>query len=156
MRDRIPVMHDMPPRHEAADTGQPIAVARARILVADDHRVMRENLVAVLSREHDVVAAVPDAQALIEAADGLNPDVLVVDIQMPGLCGIAAAHSLKGGGCRAKVVFVTTQPERDFVQSCLALGAVGFVVKDRLITDLLPAVRSVLAGQSFVSHSVIH
>jgi DNA-binding NarL/FixJ family response regulator len=54
------------------------------------------------------------------------------------------------------VVFVTNLRDREFVQESLALGQVGFVVKSRLVADLLPAVRSVLAGQSFVSNSVIH
>jgi DNA-binding NarL/FixJ family response regulator len=130
------------------------SVSRARVLVADDHQAMLESLVSVLTREHDVIAAVPDARSLIAAAKDLDPDVLVVDVQMPGLCGIAAAHCLKGGGCRAKLVFVTMHPEREYVQDSLALGPVGFVAKQRLALDLLPAVRSVLQGQPFVSPSI--
>lgn len=129
-------------------------MSRARVLVADDHQAMLESLVSVLTREHDVIAAVPDARSLIAAAKDLDPDVLVVDVQMPGLCGIAAAHCLKGGGCRAKLVFVTMHPEREYVQDSLALGPVGFVAKQRLALDLLPAVRSVLQGQPFVSPSI--
>ena len=73
---------------------------------------------------------------------------------MPGLNGIAAAARLKESGSTAKVVFVTNLHDREFVQESLALGDVGFVVKDRLVADLLPAIRSVLAGHTFVSPSL--
>jgi DNA-binding NarL/FixJ family response regulator len=153
--DIIAAMHgsdlrDRPAESAAGKSG----ATRARVLVADDHRAMLESLVSVLTREHEVIAAVPDARSLIAAAKALDPDVLVVDIQMPGLCGIAAAHCLKGGGCRAKLVFVTMHPEREYLQDSMTLGSVGFVAKDRLALDLLPAVRSVLQGQPFVSPSI--
>jgi two-component system, NarL family, response regulator DesR len=75
---------------------------------------------------------------------------------MPGLNGIAAAARLKARGSTAKVVFVTNLHDREFVDESLALGDVGFVVKDRLVADLLPAIRRVLAGETFVSPSISH
>ena len=128
---------------------------RLRVLVADDHRAMRDSLVQLLSRDFDVVGAVADGLSVVTAAERLAPDLLVLDIAMPGLTGIAAAARLKETGSTAKVVFVTMRHEREFVRESLALGDVGFVVKDHLVTDLLPAVRTVLAGQSFVSPSAI-
>jgi len=127
---------------------------RPRVLVADDHRAMLDSLVRLLSRDFDVVATVTDGLAAVTAADHLEPDLLVMDIAMPGLNGIAAAARLKEHGSRAKVVFVTNMRDREFVQESLSLGDVGFVVKDRLVADLLPAIRRVLAGQAFVSPSV--
>ena len=124
---------------------------RPRVLVADDHRAMLSSLVRLLSGEFDVVAAVADGLAAVTEAERLEPDLLVLDISMPGLNGIAAAARLKESGSTAKVVFVTNLNNREFVQESLALGDVGFVVKDRLVADLLPAIRTVLAGQSFVS-----
>lgn len=126
-------------------------MSRARVLVADDHRAMLDNLVRLLSREHDVVAAVADGLAVVSDAARLQPDLLVLDIAMPGLSGIAAARQLKARGSTAKVVFVTMHHDREFVEASLTLGPVGFVNKDRLMLDLLPAIREVLAGQSFVS-----
>ena len=128
--------------------------ARPRVLVADDHRAMLDTLVQLLSREFDVIAAVPDGLTAVAEAKNLAPDLLILDIAMPGLNGIAAAVQLKEQGSTAKVVFVTNMRDREFVQESLALGAVGFVVKDRLVADLLPAIRSVLAGQRFVSPTV--
>ena len=128
--------------------------SRPRVLVADDHRAMLDSLVRLLSGEFEVVATVSDGLSAVTAAARLEPDLLVLDIAMPGLNGIAAAARLKESGSTAKVVFVTNLHDREFVQESLALGEVGFVVKDRLVADLLPAIRTVLAGQSFVSPSV--
>jgi DNA-binding NarL/FixJ family response regulator len=128
---------------------------RPRVLVADDHLAMLNSLVRILSAEFEVVAAVADGLAVVAAAARLEPDLLVLDISMPGLNGIAAAARLKENGSTAKVVFVTNLHDREFVQESLVLGNVGFVVKDRLVADLLPAIRKVLSGQSFVSPSVV-
>jgi DNA-binding NarL/FixJ family response regulator len=129
---------------------------RVRILVADDHRAMLETLVGMLSPDFDIVAAVGDGLAAVTQAEHLEPDLLVLDIAMPGLNGIAAAAQLKRRGSTAKVVFVTNMRDREFIQESLTLGQVGFVIKDRLVADLLPAVRDVLAGKSFVSPSARH
>jgi DNA-binding NarL/FixJ family response regulator len=127
---------------------------RPRVLVADDHRAMLDSLVQLLSSEFDIVAAVRDGVSVVTSTEELGPDLLVLDIAMPGLSGIAAAACLKRSGSTAKVVFVTNLRDREFVKESLALGQVGFVVKDRLVSDLLPAIRTVLAGRSFVSPSV--
>jgi DNA-binding NarL/FixJ family response regulator len=127
---------------------------RPRVLVADDHRAMLDSLVRLLSGEFDVVATASDGLSAVATATRLEPDLLVLDIAMPGLNGIAAAARLKDNGSTAKVVFVTNLHDREFVNESLALGEIGFVVKDRLVADLLPAIRSVLGGQSFVSPSI--
>lgn len=117
---------------------------------------MLDNLVRLLSREHEVVSAVRDGKAVVSAAARLEPDLIVLDIAMPGLSGIAAATELKARGSAAKVVFVTMHHDREFVDASLTLGPVGYVVKDRLVLDLMPAIQDVLAGHSFVSPSVVH
>jgi DNA-binding NarL/FixJ family response regulator len=129
---------------------------RPRVLVADDHQAMLDTLVRLLSRDFDVVATVADGVSAVREAEQLAPDLLVLDIAMPGLNGIAAAARLKARGSTAKVVFVTNLHDREFVDESLALGDVGFVVKDRLVADLLPAIRRVLAGETFVSPSISH
>jgi DNA-binding NarL/FixJ family response regulator len=116
---------------------------------------MLDSLVRLLSCEFEIVATVSDGLAAVASAARLEPDLLVLDIAMPGLNGIAAAARIKSSGSTAKVVFVTNLHDREFVQESLALGDVGFVVKDRLVADLLLAIRTVLSGQSFVSPSII-
>jgi DNA-binding NarL/FixJ family response regulator len=127
---------------------------RPRVLVADDHPAMLDTLVRMLSRDFDVVAAVADGLAAVAEAEHLEPDLLVLDIAMPGLNGIAAAARLKQRGSTAKIVFVTNMRDRAFVKESLALGEVGFVVKESVVAELLPAIRRVLAGDTFVSPSV--
>ena len=127
---------------------------RARVLIADDHRGMLDTLVQLLSRDFEIVATAGDGVAVVKEASETAPDVLVLDIAMPRLNGIAAATRLKERGSTAKIVFVTNLRDREFVEESLSLGDVGFVVKDRLVSDLLPAIRSVLAGHAFVSPSV--
>jgi DNA-binding NarL/FixJ family response regulator len=115
---------------------------------------MLESLVQLLSAEFEVVAAVRDGLSVVSSTAQLDPDLLVLDIAMPGLNGIAAAARVRVNGSTAKVVFVTNLHDREFVHESLTLGDVGFVVKDRLVADLLPAIRTVLAGRSFVSPSL--
>ena len=127
---------------------------RPRVLVADDHLPMLDTLVRMLSREFDVVAAVMDGDDVVSKTEELEPQLLVIDIAMPRLSGIAAATRLRQHGSKAKVVFVTNMRGSEFVQESLALGDVGFVVKDRIVADLLPAIRRVLSGETFVSPTV--
>lgn len=127
---------------------------RPRVLVADDHPAMLQSLVRLLAADCEVVGAVADGHAVVTKAQDLTPDVLVLDISMPGLSGIAAASELQRTGSTARVVFVTMHHDREFVQESLALGTIGFVVKDRLVADLMTAVRLVMSGQSFVSPTV--
>jgi DNA-binding NarL/FixJ family response regulator len=129
-------------------------VSRLRVLVADDHQAMLDNVVRLLSHDFDVVAAVRDGAAAVREVPRVNPDIIVLDIAMPVLSGIEAAGRIKANGSTAKLVFVTMHYDREFVDGASALGSVGFVAKNRLMSDLIPAIRSVLADESFVSPSV--
>ncbi len=124
---------------------------RVRILLADDHREMLQRVVHLLRSEFEVVGAVNDGQALLEAASKLRPDVVVLDISMPVLNGLEATDRLREVGSRAKVVFLTVHEEPDFVHESLAKGALCYVVKPRLTSDLVPAIKEAVANRSFVS-----
>ena len=128
---------------------------KPRILIADDHQPMLDHLVRMLAGEFDVVAAVGDGGAALAEAVRLGPDLLILDISMPVMGGIAVASRLQALGSVAKVVFITMYRGREFVQESLALGTVGMVAKERLASDLVPAIRSLLAGRPFVSQSLV-
>ncbi len=125
---------------------------RVRILLADDHTEMLKRVVHLLQSEFEVVGAVNDGQALLDAASTLRPDVVVLDISMPVMNGLEAADRLRRqAGFRAKVVFLTVHEEPDYIHESLAKGALCYVVKPRLTSDLVPAIKEALANRSFVS-----
>ena len=129
-------------------------MARARILLADDHDKMRDRVKRLLERDFEVIDSVGDGVALLEAASRLKPDVCVLDISMPVLNGIETATRLKQSGSTAKIVFLTIHEDADFVQAAMATGALGFVVKRRIVSELRRAIKEALAGRIFVSSSV--
>lgn len=126
-------------------------MTRARILVADDHKLMRDSVVHLLKREFDVLGAVGDGKALLEVAARSKPDVCVLDISMPIMDGIETAVELKQRGSCAKIIFLTIHQDADFLTAAFKTGASGYVIKPRMATDLPLAVREVLAGRTFVS-----
>lgn len=124
---------------------------RARVLLADDHRAIRESVAALLEDEFDVVGAVANGKEMISEARRLNPDVVVLDISMPLLDGIEAAAQLSATDLKAKIVFLSVQDDPLFVRRGLAAGALGYVVKNRLSQDLITALHEALAGNEFIS-----
>jgi len=112
---------------------------------------MAEQLRNLLASEFDVVAVVPDGQALLRAAEAVHPDVVVTDIVMPALDGIAATAALLAKQPDVRVVLVTVQDEPGLVERCQAVGALGFVAKHRAGHELVPAVKAVLRGERYVS-----
>ena len=133
-------------------SGPDISVCQIRVLVADDHKQMLEYVRGLLSAECcDVVGAVSDGQAALDTALRLRPDVVVLDISMPVLNGIQAAKSLLEAQPDAKIVFLTVDKDPDTCRAALATGALGYVLKPRLGTDLIPAIRKANLGRRFVS-----
>ena len=126
-------------------------MTRARILVAEDHKLMRDRVVSLLKREFDVVEAVANGKALLEAAARLKPDVCVLDISMPLLNGIETVSHLKQSDSTAKIIFLTIHHDSDFVGAAFKSGVEGYVFKTRMAADLILAVREVLAGRTFLS-----
>ena len=126
-------------------------MGKVRILLADDHRQFQMMVERLLASTCEIVGSVPDGQSLFDAARRLAPDVIVTDISMPILNGIEASKQLNESGCSAKIIFLTVHSDADFVQTCLATGAFGYVVKSRLAMDLIPAIQEALAGHIFIS-----
>jgi DNA-binding NarL/FixJ family response regulator len=124
---------------------------RVRVLLADDHEDFLAMEDRLLAAEFDVVKKVGDGRALLGEAERLKPDVLILDVSMPVMGGIEAARRLQASGCLARIVFLTVHDDPDYVRAAFAAGALGYVLKCRLASDLLLALREVLAGRSFVS-----
>jgi DNA-binding NarL/FixJ family response regulator len=127
---------------------------RSRVLLADDHPAMLALTAAVLAGEYLVVGSVGDGRALLAEAERLHPDVIVLDITMPRLDGIQAAAQLLRSSHPARLVFLTVHEDPDFARAALDAGALGYVLKARLASDLLPAVRAALADRRFISPTI--
>jgi CheY-like chemotaxis protein len=127
---------------------------RPRILLADDHGPMIERVKALLQPDFEIIGDVGTGPDLVSQAGRLQPDIIVLDITMPGLTGIEAAHELREAGSAAKFVFLTVHERVEFVHACFAEGALGYVVKSRIAIDLVPAIVDALAGRRFISPPV--
>jgi len=126
-------------------------LSKTRVLLADDYRPLLESVMRVLRPEFEIVGEAQNGQALVEAALKLKPDVIVTDISMPILNGIEAAKRLREAGSTSKIVFLTVLSDPDSIVTCMATGALGYVIKARLATDLEPAIREAVAGRIFIS-----
>ena len=126
-------------------------LSKIRVLLADDYRPLLESVLGLLEPGFEIVGEAQNGQALVEAALQLKPDVIVTDISMPILNGIEAAKRLREAGSTSKIVFLTVLSDPDFIRTCLATGAVGYVVKGRLASDLEPAIQEAVAGRIFIS-----
>ena len=122
-----------------------------KVLLADDHPAILKTVAGMVAPHFDVVAAVSDGKAALDAAARTNPDLVLLDIMMPGLDGFRAARELKERKSGAKVVFLTAVEDDDYIAEALHVGAKGYVVKPRLQSDLIPAINVALVGQFFIS-----
>jgi DNA-binding NarL/FixJ family response regulator len=127
---------------------------RPRILLADDSTPITERVKSLLQKDFEIVGSVGTGSELVSEADKLQPDVIVLDVSMPGLTGIQAAHKLRLAGSLSKLVFLTVHERVEFVHACFAEGALGYVVKSRISMDLIPAISDALAGRRFISPSI--
>jgi DNA-binding NarL/FixJ family response regulator len=128
--------------------------ARPRAAVVEDHASMRTYIGKLLEKEYTVACVVADAESLLAAWTEARPDVIVLDISLPGLNGFEAARRLRAAGCRAPIVFCSVHQEPEYVLAAWQVGAVGYVVKHDINGELLSALRCALRGERYVSTAV--
>ena len=124
---------------------------QTRVLLVDDNQAMLARAAAALAATCVVVGQVQDGAAALVAAAALRPDVIVLDISMPGMSGLEVASGLRSAGSRAAIVFLTVHNDTEVVEAALAAGGSGYVIKARLASDLVHAVREARARRTFVS-----
>jgi DNA-binding NarL/FixJ family response regulator len=124
---------------------------KTTILLADDHPPLVEAALAILKPRYDIVGVATDGAMLVSEALRLCPEVIVSDITLPLFSGIEAIHRLRFSNSQAKVVFLTVHAEDGFLKACMAEGALGYVLKSRMKTQLIPAIEAALQGQTYVS-----
>jgi len=131
-------------------------VKPVRLLIADDDDLMRAGLKAVLSSDDrvEVVAEAADGRAAVEQAIAFSPDVVLMDVRMPGLDGIAATRELLTLSPEVKVVILTTFEQDDYIFGALQAGASGFLLKRTRPEELISAIHTVAEGDSLLSPTV--
>jgi len=126
-----------------------------RILLADDHEVVREGLRVLLEREgFEVVAEASDGREAITLCAGHPPDVAVLDLAMPLLNGIDAAREITKSNARVRVILLTMHTEDHLVLESLRAGVTGYVLKTRASSELVQAIRAVSRGETFLTQSI--
>ncbi|MFB6720184.1 response regulator [Kribbella sp. NPDC056345] len=127
-----------------------------RVLVVDDQTVVRAGFAAIVDAEHDltVVGQAGDGAEAVALAAELDPDVVLMDIRMPGLDGLSATRLLTEKGDRPRVLVLTTFDLDEYVYEALRSGASGFLLKDAQADDLLTAIRVVAAGDGMLAPAV--
>jgi len=121
------------------------------LLLADDHDIVIEGLRKLLQPEFELVGSVGDGWALLEAAEKLKPDVIVVDVTMPYLNGIDAIRRLNGASSHSKVVFLSMHLDIEIASEALRAGASAYVLKHSATEALSHAIWEALAGRTYVS-----
>ncbi|MGO4880013.1 MAG: response regulator [Bryobacteraceae bacterium] len=126
-------------------------MTKPRLLLADDHTILLEGLKALLAPEFDVVATAADGRAVLEAAEKHQPDLILLDISMPGLNGIEAARRLRQSNPGAKLIILTMHADLSFVSAAFQSGVSGYVLKQSAATELVTALHEVDGGRSYLS-----
>jgi len=121
------------------------------VLLVDDNESVLAQAAATLSSACVVVGAVKNGKAALESVDRLQPDVIVLDISMPGMSGLEVAARLRRTGSTIPIVFLTIHDDEELVRATQAAGGIGYVVKTLLPADLVIAVNAACAGERYVS-----
>jgi DNA-binding NarL/FixJ family response regulator len=127
-----------------------------KVLIADDHQLFREGLVNLLSTASDieVIAEAKDGNETIEKAVQLKPDVVLIDIGMPGMNGIEATKILKKEIPVVKIIALSMHSDKQFVKGILEAGADGYLLKNCTVRQLIDAVYSVVSGKKYLSDEI--
>jgi DNA-binding NarL/FixJ family response regulator len=130
-------------------------LSRIRVLLADDHALFLSGIEASLADVFDVVGAVQDGDALVQAAQSTLPDLIISDLRMPRLNGLQALTKLRELGLSAKVIILTIESSRSYAKRAITLGASGYVLKSYATEQLPEAIREVLAGRTYISPEIV-
>jgi DNA-binding NarL/FixJ family response regulator len=125
------------------------------ILIADDHSLVVAGLSKLLEKDFDIVGVANNGRELVELAEQLRPDAILLDISMPLLNGIEATRQICKSAPKTRIIVLTQQTGKEYVQAALQAGARGYVVKQSAPAELVIALREVLAGRFYVTRLVV-
>ncbi|MGI6188480.1 MAG: response regulator transcription factor [Clostridiales bacterium] len=125
---------------------------KIKVLIADDHSLIRKGLEQVLELENDieVIGEASNGKEAVEQAMKLNPDVVLMDINMPVQNGVYAIRELKEKGCPARIIVLTIHDDREYLVEAIRIGAAGYIMKDADVDHLIKAIRDVYRGDTYI------
>lgn len=131
-------------------------MGKTRVIIVDDHALVREGIIAFLKFHDDIEVVGEAANGLqaIEKVEKLRPDIVLMDISMPGLGGIEATVEIKKRYPETKVLIVTQYDDREYVSRLLKAGVSGYILKHAVGTDLISAIRAVSRGESYLYSTI--
>ena len=128
---------------------------RARVLLADDHRLLLEAFEKLLQPHCEVVGTVGDGRALLTAARELKPDIIILDIAMPLLNGMVAGERLKQMMPEVKLIFLTVNEDPGFASEAMRIGASGYLLKSSAASEVFHAIEGALEGRTYVTPMIM-
>ena len=131
-------------------------MSKTRVLVADDHALVREGIIALLKSHDDieVLAEAADGKETIEKAVKLRPDIVLMDIAMPGLGGLEATMEIKKANPDIKILVLSQYDDREYISRLLKAKVSGYILKHAVGTDLISAIRAVARGEFYLYSSI--
>lgn len=124
---------------------------KVRVLLGDDHALILDGLRSALQDQHEIVGLAKDGRALVQAAERLKPDLVVVDISMPLLNGFEAAKQIKKALPHTKIIFLSQHLNPAYLKNALRLGASGYVLKSGATEELQQAIGAALRGNTYIT-----
>ncbi|MDQ3711285.1 MAG: response regulator transcription factor, partial [Acidobacteriota bacterium] len=127
-----------------------------KVVLADDHPIVRQGLKQMIEADQNllIVAEAGDGETALELIEKHQPDVAVLDVDMPKMGGFAVVRELRDRKINVKIVFLTMHGEKEVFQAALDLNVQGYVLKDSAVTDIVASIKSVAAGRPFFSSSL--
>ena len=145
------------PSKEAELEWKAFAMPLTRVLLVDDHEIARRGIRSVLTSDASlaVVSEAADGEEAVKRTEELRPDIILLDITLPGISGIQAARRIRTVSPESRIIFLSQHDSIQIAKDALSVGAQGYVVKSDAGRDLLKAIQTVLEGETFVSRTLV-
>lgn len=130
---------------------------KIKILIADDHELIRGGLKRLIGFEDDmtVMGEAENGERALELIDDLKPDILLLDIRMPHVCGTEVLKKIRDGNLPIKIIMLTVENDRKTIHSAIDIGADGYVLKDSAGEEIINAIRTVIKGEKYIDRSLV-
>lgn len=126
----------------------------SKIILADDHLIVAQGVAGLLKNDHDIIAIAQSGEALIELVKLHKPELVITDVSMGDMTGIAAAAMIKRIDKEVKIICLTMHKEQEYAEGAFAAGVLGYVLKNEATEELIEAVACVLKGEKYLSTSI--